>query len=295
MRLRSMLLGVAGGLAMLAGAGTASADTTTSTSSNWAGYAVHGTTFKKVIGRWTVPSATCEAGEATYSASWVGIGGYSADSDALEQIGTELDCTAAGKVKSTAWMELVPATSKDISVKVSPGNVISAEVEVSGHRVTLELENLTTHKSFDRTVTASAIDTSSAEWIVEAPSVCSSSDECETLPLADFATTSFSRAKATSTSGHTGTITDSQWDTTKIALESDFGGPGFISERQGSDSGSATASALSAGGSAFSVSYETTTQPTGPVAETTRRDVRASSSDTRLMPALRLASPAGRQ
>jgi hypothetical protein len=236
MRLRSRLLGTVGAVAMMAGAGSASAQTTTSASSNWAGYAVHGTTFKKVIGRWTVPSATCGAGEATYSATWVGIGGYSEDSDALEQIGTELDCTAAGKVKSTAWMELVP---------------------------------------------------------VEAPSVCASSDQCQTLPLADFETTRFSRAEATSTSGHTGTITDRRWDATKIALETDSGAPGFVSERQGGDSAAATASALSAGGSAFSVSYETTTAPSGPVAETARQDVRASSSDTRLMPALRMASPAG--
>lgn len=62
-------------LAALAGASTASANT--AQSSNWAGYAVHrsGVTFTRVTGEWTAPQATCTAGQATYSAVWVGIGG----------------------------------------------------------------------------------------------------------------------------------------------------------------------------------------------------------------------------
>jgi hypothetical protein len=80
----------------------------TTTSSNWAGYAVHhpGVSFRQVSGTWTQPNATCIPGQSTYSAVWVGIGGYKPTSNALEQIGTEVDCNRAGNTVSSAWYEL---------------------------------------------------------------------------------------------------------------------------------------------------------------------------------------------
>ena len=89
-------------------------------SSNWAGYAVHrsGIRFTKVLARWTQPSARCTAGHRTYSALWVGLGGYDASSDAVEQIGTEVDCTASGRVSSTAWYQLRTSTLRPIDMKV---------------------------------------------------------------------------------------------------------------------------------------------------------------------------------
>src|SRR5580692_3518701 len=69
-----------------------------STSSNWAGYAIHHShaTFNKVIGAWQQPKLTCRPGVSTYSAYWIGLGGYDIDSNALEQIGTEADCGISG-------------------------------------------------------------------------------------------------------------------------------------------------------------------------------------------------------
>jgi len=223
-------------------------------SSNWAGYAIHrsGVRFKRVIGRWRQPSATCVAGEPTYSSVWVGIGGYSESSDALEQIGSELDCSASGKVESSAWYELVPAGSRTIRMRVAPGDQLSASVTVSGREVSLVLSDLTRGRSFTRRVRASAIDDSSAEWIVEAPSVCSSSVSCQTLPLADFGSASFSHARAVTTTGHTGTISDRSWDLTRITLASS--GRHFIDQGAGG-SASALPSSLAAGGRSFSVTY----------------------------------------
>src|SRR5205085_7327627 len=93
-------------------------------SSNWAGYAIHrgGVKFKRVTGTWRQPKATCTPGHATYSSVWVGLGGYSASAKALEQIGGEVDCSARGKVISSAWYELVPAPSRRIRLKVRPGD-----------------------------------------------------------------------------------------------------------------------------------------------------------------------------
>ena len=84
---------------------------------------------------------------------------------------------------------------------------------------------------------------------------------CQTLPLADFGSTGFSAARATSTSGHTGSIRDRKWTTTKISLTEDgrrfigIGGP----PGQAAAAVTAVPSALAAAGSAFTVTYEGTT------------------------------------
>src|SRR5664279_2400737 len=112
-------------------------------SSNWAGYAVHrsGVRFKKVVATWKQPRVDCSQFSPGYSAAWVGLGGFSASSQALEQIGTESDCTSSGRAVSSAWYELVPAPSRGIRMRVSPGDTMSASVTVSGQRVTLVLQN----------------------------------------------------------------------------------------------------------------------------------------------------------
>src|ERR1700733_4136515 len=140
------------------------ADTTQS--SNWAGYAIHrdGVSFSKVIGAWRQPDATCTPGTPSYSAVWVGIGGYSITSDALEQIGTEVDCSATGRVASSAWYELVPAASQSIKLIVRPGDELNASVTVTGHKVDLTLNDLTRHRKFTKNLRASVVDVSSAEW-----------------------------------------------------------------------------------------------------------------------------------
>ena len=225
-------------------------------SSNWAGYAVHrpGVSFTKVLGTWTQPTAACVSGRQSYSALWVGLGGYDASSQALEQIGTEVDCTAFGRVSSTAWYELVPAPSRSIRMNVRPGDRMFASVVVSGNRTVLTLQDLTTRQTFRRTFNPANVDVSSAEWIVEAPSECVSNNSCQTLPLADFGSASFGLAKAQAVGGHTGAIADPSWDWTQIKLTP--GGTRFVS-MSGSRAGAAIPSALNARGNGFSVTFST--------------------------------------
>jgi Peptidase A4 family len=237
------------------------ADTTQS--SNWAGYAIHrdGVSFSKVIGAWRQPDATCTPGTPSYSAVWVGIGGYSITSNALEQIGTEVDCSATGRVASSAWYELVPAASQSIKLIVRPGDELNASVTVTGHKVDLTLNDLTRHRKFTKTLHASVVDVSSAEWIVEAPSSCLSDNSCQTLPLADFGTASFDLASAKSTKGHTGSIADKAWSSTKITL-APAGQHFVIYQGPGAALGSAAPSVLGGGGSSFKVTYHAATIPT---------------------------------
>jgi hypothetical protein len=240
--------------AALFSAPAASARTTTS--SNWAGYSVHrpGVTFRQVSGTWTEPSASCVAGELSYSAVWVGIGGFRPTSDALEQIGTEVDCNPVGKAVSSAWYELVPAPSKTISLAVHPGDVMHATVAVVGHQVTVELQNLTTHRTFHKILYSPSIDVGSAEWIVEAPSECISEFACQSLPLADFGSVTFGSASARSATGAAGSITAPGWCRTRIKLTPDA--QRFVIARQTSDIvGSATTSSLRRAGRAFEVTY----------------------------------------
>jgi hypothetical protein len=249
-------------LAALAAAPAALADSTQS--SNWAGYAIHrsGLKFTKATGAWTQPTATCSAGHATYSSVWVGLGGYSLHSRALEQIGTETDCTAGGRAVSSAWYELVPDPSHAIRLTIDPGDRVRATVSVTGAEVTLSLTDVTRHRSFTKRLHASTVDTTSAEWILEAPSECTSSVNCHTLPLADFGSTPISSASAVTSTGHRGTITDSRWTATKINLAAT--GRQFISG-PGASLVTAVPSALSASGTAFTVIYGGSAAPTRPV------------------------------
>jgi hypothetical protein len=183
----------------------------------------------------------------TFSAFWVGIGGLSASSRALEQIGTEADCTTSGRERSIAWLELVPAPSRTIRMTVRPGDRISASVTVSGHRVRLRIADRTRGSAFARTLTAPRVDTGSAEWIAEAPSLCTASS-CQIAPLADFGTVTFSHASAQNRSGHSGSITDRRWSATAISLvDTTRFGPG--------PSAGAEPSKTSLGGTRFKVRY----------------------------------------
>jgi hypothetical protein len=163
------------------------------------------------------------------------------------------------------WYELVPAPSRTTKLAVAPGDRIEASVAVSGNRVTLSLADLTRRRSFTRTVHATVLDTTSAEWIVEAPSACSGAGDCQTLPLADFGSAAITGAHATTTQGHRGAVTDRRWSTTKISLAEDarrFAGS------PGSRPVLAQPSALSADGTGFTVSYSGTTTTTTATAAT---------------------------
>ncbi len=70
--------------------------------------------------QWRVPTGACSNGP-TYSSIWIGLGGYSRSSNALEQTGTELDCTREGRAVYSAWYELVPAAPRDVSLGVNAG------------------------------------------------------------------------------------------------------------------------------------------------------------------------------
>ncbi len=227
-----------------------------SQSTNWAGYAVRrtGTSFRRVVGVWTAPDPACRRGDRTFSSYWVGLGGYSTRSSALEQAGTEVDCTSTGQARAFAWYELIPAGSVRLHLGVTPGDLIRATVTVTGRRVRFALQDLTRHTTFSKVLSASVVDVSSAEWIVEAPSECVGNGRCFTLPLANFGLAGFDGALVAPLTGAAGPISDGRWTRTQIRLVPHDEGFVLSHPTLGSG-GDAFPSGLQGDGSAFSVSY----------------------------------------
>jgi len=150
------------------------------TSTNWGGYAVTGAdnSFTYAAGSWVIPAVTCESRQSSYAAFWVGIDGYS--SSTVEQTGTVSDCDR-GKPVYSAWYEFYPAVSVTINtIKVTPGDVMSAWVSYANSEFTTWIEDVTTGVTFSISSAVSGAERSSAEWIVEAHN-----------PLADFGTSLF--------------------------------------------------------------------------------------------------------
>jgi hypothetical protein len=190
-------------------------------STNWAGYVAlphRGRAFSSVAGTWIVPRASCTAGRQTYSAMWVGLGGSRERARSLEQVGTEADCRSSGRAGYAAWFEILPAAPTRVGVRVSPGDAVSASTTVTGHGVTLRIRDLTTGARFATTRHVSQLDASSADWIVEAPSVCSRWRGCVALPLADFGTAVFDGATARA-AGRTAAAGAVAWSTVALELE----------------------------------------------------------------------------
>lgn len=231
-RTAGALLLVAGVGLVAAGAAVASSAPGATLSTNWAGYlasphASAGSRFSGVAGSWRAPGATCSGGRETYSATWVGLGGASQRPRGLEQIGTAADCARSGRAAYSAWYELVPAGPVELGLRIDPGDRMSASVTVKAHDVTLGIRDLNTGARFRTTKHLSTVDASSAEWIVEAPSLCVAANVCTELTLTDFGSVSFSSAAATAAK-HTGPIEDPRWSATAVELRQDatdrFGG-----------------------------------------------------------------------
>ena len=211
------------------------------TSRNWSGYAVETNlvtpatnAVTDVKGSWMVTTVTVTPPYSAYSASWIGIDGYS--SGTVEQLGTESD-RVNGRAVYSAWYEMYPKKSMNITtLGIKPGDVMTAEVSYSAKTgFTLTMTDTTTLKTFSVSQKSGSAKRSSAEWIVEAPW------SGGTLPLANFGVIPFTGASAT-INRHTGTISDGLWQYDPLTMV-------------GSTGNLATPSDLSSDGSAFSMQW----------------------------------------
>jgi len=195
-------------------------------SSNWSGnvvanfetsytYAAAEAIWKVPTATYTQPPAVCHAvhfgprsstfcrashPQWEYSSSWVGVGGFCEDAncasvdDSLIQLGTEQDASSNGETQYYAWIEVLPASSVELSPEtypVNPGDTITASLACTanctpGATQTWALTMTSTRGWTYSTSLNYASSLLSAEWIEEAPSSFSG-----VLPLANYGTATF--------------------------------------------------------------------------------------------------------
>jgi antitoxin component of MazEF toxin-antitoxin module len=232
-------------------------------SANWSGYAatLANTTFTDVTATWRIPAATCNLGQSSSAALWVGLGGYNTGSQSLEQTGTGSDCSVAGKASYYIWYELVPAASVTVkALKVNPHDVVTASVVANDAGILVQIKDRTRKTSFTKQLAMSAPDLTSAEWIAEAPSECGGPTNCRVVPLTNFGSVTFSNVAALA-GGSGGTLaSNAGWTLNEIQLVPQthhfFGDPGGGS---GSTGAGAAPTPPGADGKSFTVNYVATT------------------------------------
>jgi hypothetical protein len=161
--------------------------TVTSSSSNWSGYAASGGTYTSVTATWTVPNVAATATGA--DATWVGIGGLS--SRDLIQAGTQAFVDNSGTVAYSAWIEMLPQSSREVPLTVTAGDSVTVTVaQQAGNDWLISMKNNTTGGTYNVTVQY-ASSNSSAEWVQEVPSIGRG-----IVSLDQFGTVAFSGASA---------------------------------------------------------------------------------------------------
>jgi hypothetical protein len=130
--------------------------TTNGVSTNWAGYIVETNlnspqshAITDIKGSWIVPAVSGPVTPDTYSASWIGIDGFS--SNTVEQIGTDSN-VHNGIAEYAAWYEMFPLPPVYLSMTIHAGDTMSAEVNYLGLRMfRLTLTDVTTGQTFSTT------------------------------------------------------------------------------------------------------------------------------------------------
>jgi hypothetical protein len=206
-------------------------------STNWSGYADTGSSFSKVTGSWTEPSANCSSSTTSLAAFWVGIDGFTSGS--VEQDGTLIECFRRTAFHFS-WWEMFPTNAVQVvGQTVAAGDHISASVVRNGSSYTLAVTDSThSANSFTRTESCSSCANTSAEWIAEAPSGSSGVE-----PLANFGT--WTDSNSTVTAGSTSGVISSFTDDEITMVDSS----GAVKAQPGSLNG----------GSGFSVTFERAT------------------------------------
>jgi hypothetical protein len=204
---------------------------------NWSGYAVTPSSdnVTAVSSTFTVPSAGLAP--PGFAATWTGIGGYNTSD--LIQAGTAEQSAPSNPIVGSqyyAWYEILPASETqltgctgDANCTVTPGDSITVNIsQVSGNTWSISMTDAG-HWTWSKDLTYASSE-SSAEWILEAPTLVAQTT------LADVGTVKFGPTSTYTAGGATHTI--AAGDPTQIDL-----GPGGVNE--------ATPSALASDGQSF--------------------------------------------
>jgi Peptidase A4 family len=158
----------------------------------------------------------------------------------------------------------VPAPSVTIkSLKIFPGDLVTASVVVNGNEILMQVKNRTRKTVFTKRMTVASPDLTSAEWIAEAPSECSSTGYCGQIPLANFGSVTFTKVAALATiaglGDQGGTVASPLWQSTAIQLvpqgRERYFGDRFDRPDVTTGTAGATPFGLTSGGDSFGVNW----------------------------------------
>ncbi len=230
-------------------------------SSNWGGYVVasnqtalndYNSAYAKPVvtqvnASWIVQTAG-SSHKATYSAQWVGIGGFFSGDNSLIQTGTSSDYSHGASY--SAWYELLPASETPISMTVKPGDKMYASISLVPNTTdewNITLKDISENETFSRIVTYNSSKLS-GEYIDERPELCTSTS-CSLSTLSNFGTAYYG-------DGYTG----SQYTNyaTVNGIDSAIGKLPYTNITMVSSTGSVLAapSSLAYNGTSFTMTYE---------------------------------------
>ncbi len=157
-------------------------------SSNWSGYSAAGGPYTVVKGTFTVPTPVAGTPSRDQVAEWVGVDGTSASDPSLIQAGVDEHTDPANPAGLIVepWWEILPATATPItSVPVNAGDQVTVTIwQISGTSWEISLVDDTTGKGFTTPPEQYTGPGSTAEWVVEATTLCRA--QCRTAPLAPY-------------------------------------------------------------------------------------------------------------
>jgi hypothetical protein len=178
-------------------------------SSNWAGVAATGNTFKAVSATYSVPSVNCTKTANAFAYHWVGLDGY--NNSTVEQDGVAGYCINRSPVYF-AWSEMYPA-GIGVQFYLNPGDAIRSSVtyNTTTRVFTLALTDVTSGQSFSRpAMCAGVCQRSTAEVISEGYPSGSYGG------TADYGIENYENITLTDHLGNTGGFTSAHWGYTTI-------------------------------------------------------------------------------
>jgi hypothetical protein len=144
-------------------------ETSTASSTNWAGYVAHGTTFTEAEAQWVVPAVSGVANTNDYSSSWVGVGLGQSSFNELMQAGTEGDYYGAyGTTNYYLWYELYPYEDQVVfNTTIHPLDIVGTHITYYTDGPDFHVWDDTTGFNTDFQVSGYWGDDGHAEWIYE--------------------------------------------------------------------------------------------------------------------------------
>jgi hypothetical protein len=176
------LSGLLSSLLLTPTSATAQPATPTQPSRNWSGYIGSNAYYSGVSALIQTPVARGQQSTPSAVASWVGIGGTT--STDLIQAGVEVD-TSGPIAQYHAWFETLPQPSRTVALQIGPGDWVFVDIQ----ELASDLWQVTIvdgQQVFQRQIQYPSSH-SSAEWIVEDPSVSSGLVPLAAVTGANFA------------------------------------------------------------------------------------------------------------